>query len=1623
MQDAPFHPLVTRWFTERFGTPTAPQSVGWAHIASGRDTLIAAPTGSGKTLAAFLWAINRLIGPAAGVGSAGSLPSFDAAQDTVGSLRSARSDAIGEARTSVVYISPLKALANDIQKNLQQPLAEIRQLAASLGVTLPDIRALVRSGDTPAHERQSMTRRHPQILITTPESFYILLTSEGGRRMLKNAETVIVDEIHAVAGDKRGAHLALSLERLDALAGRRLQRIGLSATQKPIEDIARLLVGSERVIVNGPPDCAIVDVGHKRQLDLSIEVTGHELGPIATHELYDDIYDRIVAHTQTHRTTIVFVNTRRLVERVAHQLEERLGVGKVAAHHGSLSRKIRLQAEEGLKSGALPLVVATASLELGIDVGHVDLVCHLGAPRALATLLQRVGRSGHWLGAVPKGILFPLTRDDLVQCAAAVRAIRAGQLDRIEIPENPLDIVAQQIVAMVASQQEMSEDEVWKLVHRAYPFRNLRRDDFEAVLEMLCEGVATSRGRRSAHLHRDRVHHQLRPRRGARLAAITGGGAIPDTADYDVIEEPAGIFVGKVNEDFAVESMGGDIFLLGNRSWRIRRVEMGKIRVEDAQGAPPTIPFWLGEAPSRTAELSAAVAELREEVAVRLGSILSQKSAGEGAPFDTPPEEGGCSGRTVSNSASESILRSSRVGPVVSGAISRDNSQASTPVIPWLQSECGLDQAGAEQIVTYIADTKAALGALPTQTTVIAERFFDEGGGMQLVLHAPFGGRINRAWGLALRKRFCRTFDFELQAAATDDGIVLSLGEQHSFPLENVFQMVRPASLEADLTQAALAAPMFGTRWRWNATRALALLRHSGGKRVPMPIQRMRAEDLLAAVFPAQLACGDNHPGGMIELPDHPLVNETIDNCLHEAMDLDGLRAVIVAIEGGAVHTQCVDTAAPSPISHEILNANPYAFLDDAPLEERRARAVSLRRLDPDLAGGIGALDQTAIDEVRAQAWPDVRDADELHDLLLSVGVLPTPVWEAGESSSNVLTLTLFRGDCRSSRDVGAIRESPHSALPIRRSLSGSSRTAPTPETSEPEKIYNPQGERGTSSSLFPLRLALAAHLIQDRRATIARWGEHAALVAAERIVIATAALPGVRFDPPLPPLRIHTPSGLQAETPPEPEDAIRAIVQGWMECLGPVTVADLTALLGLADTKVEAALLRLESEGLVLRGSFVTPSGPHPGPLPKGEGEDSSNLRRPQGWCDRRLLARIHRLTIGRLRKEIEAVTAAEYIRFLLRWQHVQPGTQLHKRDGVAQIIAQLQGIELPAPAWERDVLPARITLYDPADLEHLCLAGEVAWGRLRLTPSVVEDEGAVAPRGRRRVAPTRAAPLAFVMREALPALLEPPDPDVDLTADLSPAARDVLDYLEAHGASFLTDIARATGPLPGQTEDALWELVARGLVTGDGIAGLRTLLLPELKRRQPRHRLRAVRGGAAKRLMPVGRWSLLRRASPKPWREGAVGSRETSVVDDVDTTRRVEMFARQLLRRYGVVLRELLAREVRAPAWRVLLGIYRRMEARGEIRGGRFVAGFIGEQFALPEAVDTLRAVRRAPAEAEPLIVAAADPLNLVGILTPGARVSPFSNQVIAYQNGVPVEVGELGTVMSRLQAHHTG
>ena len=1407
-----FHPLTGAWFRSRFAAATEPQREAWPQIRAGRDVLISAPTGSGKTLAAFLICLDDLIGRAAGAASLAD-------------------------RTEVVYVSPLKALSTDIRKNLDAPLAEITELAGTTNQPLAPIRTAVRTGDTPSRERERMVRQPPHVLVTTPESLFILLTAERGRRALRHARVVIVDEIHALVDDKRGSHLALTLERLDCLVrqsgGDRPQRIGLSATVNPIEEVARFLQGS------GAAGPVIVNAGHRRELDLAVEVPEEELGVVASNEMWGQIYDRIVQLVSEHRTTLVFVNTRRLAERVAHHLAERAGAEAVLAHHGSLSRQLRQQAETELKAGRLRAVVATASLELGIDIGSVDLVCQIGSPRSIAVALQRVGRSGHKVerSHVPKGRFFPTTRDELIETAALVRAVRRGGLDRRSIPDWPRDILAQQLVAATAC-EPWEEDALFDLVRGAYPYRGLPRPEFDEVVAMLSDGIATDRGRHGAYVHRDRVNGVLRGRRGGRLAALTSGGAIPENANYLVVAEPDGGTVGTVDEDFAVESLAGDIFLLGTTSWRIRRVEAGRVRVEDAAGAAPSIPFWRGEAPGRTPELSAEVSAVRGRIA-------------ELAPAsDADPRARG---------AAEAFLR----------------------------AECGLDAAGAEQAAAYVAAGIAGLGALPTAETVVAERFFDEGGGMQLVIHAPFGARVNRAWGLALRKRFCRSFNFELQAAATDNGIVISLAEQHSFPLEAIYRFLAPGTVEDVLTQAMLPAPMFTARWRWNASRALAVLRFAGGRKVPPPIQRMRSDDLLASVFPDQVACQENLTGE-IRIPRHPLVDETIRDCLHEAMDLDGLRAVIAGIEDGRIATRTVETAEPSVFSHEILNANPYAFLDDAPLEERRARAVQLRRTLPRDARDVGALDAAAIAEVARDAWPVVRDADELHDALLTLSVTPpVAAWQG---------------------------------------------------------LYDA--------------------LERTRRATSLVVGARRLWLATERRRLAEALHPGC-------PLTRGVPD-IDQPAPDSREAAAAEVLRGWLESSGPQRPSVLADTLALPPAVVDAGLARLEGEGQVLRGQFS----------PGGAGGETE-------WCNRRVLARIHRLTLGRLRREIEPVTAADFVRFLARWQHVAPGTQLHGAAGLLQVLRQLQGYETSAAAWEPDVLARRVADYDPELLDRHCLSGDVMWGRLSPHPAFEAgasaapgEREAALPRARRRVRPTRVAPVAFFLREDAGWLVPEAGEDGAGQPALSHAGRAVLEQLTALGASFLRDLVRATGRLPSEVEDGLWELAAAGLVTADGFDNLRALIDP--KRRRGEGRFRAARPRHA-----AGRWALLRTpaAPPAPASRAEAGTR-------------VESFARQLLARWGVVFRDLIAREALAPPWRELLRALRTLEARGEIRGGRFVDGFLGEQFARPEAVDVLRSVRRAQAQDEAdgsLRLSAADPLNLVGIVTPGARVSALSGTVV--------------------------
>lgn len=1450
---ADFHPAVASWFLQRFAAPTEAQAAAWPQIRRGRSTLVAAPTGSGKTLTAFLSALDDLVQQ--GLANGGALPD----------------------ETLVVYVSPLKALSNDIRLNLQLPLQGIAAELHARGLPVPDIRTAVRTGDTTQQERNALKKRAPHILVTTPESLYVLLGSDSGRRMLSSVRTVIVDEIHALAGGKRGSHLSLSLERLDALCRRRLPRIGLSATQKPVSAVARFLVGGASLDSGTPAACAIIDVGHVRPRDLALEIPPVPLEAVMPNEVWERVYDRLAELVAMHRTTLIFVNTRRMAERAARHLTERLGKDVVAAHHGSLAKEHRFDAEQRLKRGELRVLIATASLELGIDIGDVDLVCQMGSPRAIAPFLQRVGRSGHHVGGTPKGRLFPASRDDLIECAALLDCVRRGELDALRIPRAPLDVLAQQIVAEVSS-AEWSEDALFDMMRRAAPYADLTRKQYDAVLRMLVEGYTSRNGPRGAYLHRDVVSGTLRGRRGGKLVAVTSGGTIPENADYAVVLEPQAINIGTVNEDFAVESLAGDVFQLGNASYRILRIESGRVRVEDAQGQPPNIPFWLGEAPGRSDELSFGVARLREQI----GRLLDEKEPALPA--------------IVANGAlTESAESAERADAHVDAAAEALPARLAHAT-DWLIDNLGLEEAAARQIVDYLARARAALGVLPTQNTLVMERFFDESGGTQLVIHAPFGSRVNRAWGLALRKRFCRTFNFELQAAATEDAIVLSLTGSHAFVLDDVWRYLHSNSAEHLLIQALLDAPLFGVRWRWNATTALGLPRYTGGRKTAPQLQRMRSEDLLANVFPEQAACLENVVGER-ELPHHPLVDQTVDDCLHEAMDSERWLALLRRIEQGDVQLVARDLPAPSPLAAEILNAKPYAYLDDAPIEERRTQAVLSRRwTDPSSADDLGALDGGAIDSVRDEAWPQARNADEMHEALTGLACIT----EA------------------EARD--------HEGWP-----------------------------------------AWLASLAETGRATRLQIGDNEGVwLPVERITCFESLYPGARFTPPL-----AAPKGYTEKW--HADDALVDVLRARLTGFGPLPVSAIAAALSQPAASVEQSLTRLESEGYVMRGRFT----------PQAAQEE---------WCERHLLARIHRYTVKRLRREIEPVERHDFMRFLFEWQHLTPDTRSEGRDALAAVLEQLEGFQAAAGAWEDDILPARVKAYANTSLDELCRAGKIVWTRL-------------TERARGATGPVRSTPIVLLPRAQVrtwSALLDP-----SKQPELSARAQSVYDALAQHGAMFFDELLAEVRVLRMELESALGELVAAGLVNSDSFAGLRALLKPVAKRNafagNRRARSSALIGG----MDDAGRWALVSRPGAAVAAD-ATPERRRQLPADV-----LEHVAMTLLRRYGVVFWRLLEREADwLPPWRDLLRVLQRLEARGVIRGGRFVNGLAGEQFALPEAIPVLREVRRHANDSAFVCVAGTDPLNLAGTLLVGERVAAVAGNRILYRDGIVVATLVAGT-----------
>jgi ATP-dependent helicase Lhr and Lhr-like helicase len=1300
-----FHPAVRTWFLRSVGTPTAPQIQGWPAIATGQHTLIAAPTGTGKTLAAFLCAIDALMrqGP--------YLP----------------------AETRVLYISPLKALSNDVEKNLQFPLRGI----AACDALLPQVRVAVRTGDTTASERAAMVRKPPHIVVTTPESLYLLITSQSGRAMLQTVRTVIVDEIHALAGSKRGAHLALSLERLAALAGE-FQRIGLSATQKSLSDMANFLVGSERT-------CTLIDAGHLRHLDLAIETPQSPLDAICSHQIWGEHYERMVQLIEQHKTTLIFVSTRKLAERLALRLSERLDPTVVSCHHGSLSKERRLLAEQQLKNGALRVLVATASLELGIDIGDVDLVLQIGSPKTIAAFLQRVGRAGHGINRTPKGRLFPLTIDELVESCALIRAVKERELDRIAQPVQPIDMLAQHIVAACVSETWPCEH-LFSTLKRAWAFRALERAQFDEVVALHTKG-------RRALLHHDGVNDRLRATARARLVATTAGGAIPDTAVFQVREDPGDLLIGTLDEDFSLESSPGDIFQLGNTSWRILSIEgrAGIVRVANAAGAPPTIPFWLGEAASRSRELSHAVGEAREI----------------------------CDG------------------------------------IGW-GTAYGCDAFGADQVFRYISAIRSSLGVIPSQSTIVAERFFDNSGGMQLIIHAPFGARINRAWGLALRKRFCGGFGFELEAVATEDAILLSLAPTTSFPLAEVFTYLSPNSVRDVLIQACITGGQFETRWRWNVQRALLVERMSSGKKVPAFLTRIRSNDALIIAFPQVLACPENLPGGPLPIPDHPLVQQTITDCLTELMDIEGLITVLSDIRSGKIRTVAVETPEPSPLARSIIAAQPYAFLDDVPFEERRTRAVS--STSQQIPAPIDELDPAVVDIIREQLWPQPQHAEDVHEAL---------------------------------RWMGFITHDEASAWQI-----------------------------------WLNELQHAGRVMCDNNCWFAQETDRS--------------------------------------------DTLN-LMRGRLEALGPIV----------SSASDDPLFLHLETMGEVLR----------------------SRLNGQNVWVNRRILMRIQRYQLDRQRRAWQGVSAADFLRTLVRWQNAHPDTQHLGPHGTLHVIRQLAGYAAPGAAWINAILPQRVRDFKNEWLDHLCQSGEITWGRLWSIPI-------------NGTTPLSQVPLCLIPRQELSHWLSIAPPVIE--NNLSSYAQTVLRILDQRGALFQREIIQHSGLLSEYVEMAQSELIAHGLITCDSFSALRWLNLPSQRR--------------GRALPPGGRWSRLREANAPLITSSATQSLASEALASEEEA---TFMAGQLLKRTGVIFRTIIERERQPIPWGLLLRALRRMELAGTVRGGRFVNGFSGEQYALPEMAELLR---HPPSDDTPISISAVDPLNFHGILLPDERIPATGKRRIA-------------------------
>ncbi|HEY3281818.1 MAG TPA: ATP-dependent helicase [Armatimonadota bacterium] len=1478
-----FQPYVWRWLLEAFGAPSPAQVAAWPRIAEGSNTLLFSPTGSGKTLAAFLWCISDL-------------------------FRRAEAEELPPG-VSVLYVSPLKALNNDIQKNLTLPLEGIRETALREGLELPEIRSQVRTGDTTQQERAAMARKPPHILITTPESLYIILASPRFRDSLRGLRTVIVDEIHAVSDNKRGVHLSVSLERLEHLVGHRVQRVGLSATQRPVEEIARFLSGWEG---GEPRSCEVVNLGARKQLDVQV-VTPVDSFAEATHDaVWAATYDTLDSLVRRHATTLVFANSRYKTERTALRLTELSESDPIAvgAHHGSMSKKVRLEMEDRLKAGRLQALVATSSLELGIDVGSIDLVCQVESPKSVSRGLQRIGRAGHLLQATSKGRLLAMHRDDLMESAVLVRALHEGELDTVRVPTNCLDVLAQQVVGAVVA-DEWGADALFDLVRRSHCFRSLPRQEFDDVLSMLSgEVVLDMEQPPYPKILWDRVNGRLYPERGARMLAYRSSGVIPDVADYDVYLQEKKTVVGQLDEGFVEELRGGDIFILGSSSWRVLGIEKGRVMVEAVYGLAPTIPYWTGDRDSRTFDLGLMVGRFRGEAQERLG-------------------------------------------------------QPDTAA--WLREAVHVDEQGAENLETYLLEQRAVTGALPTDRHLIVEEFRDALGQQQVVLHSCFGIRVNDAWAMALSEALKRQTGLRVQTVTVDDGILVTAPPGASLDAASLPGLVTSANVEELLRAALWESPLFASRFRHNAVRSLMVLREYQGRKTPVWLQGMRAAALLEACR---------------RLPDFPLLRETMRECLYDSLETPGLRQVLAWREAGELAVSVVKTSVPSPFCHALLLLGQTGEMGSVPARERRTRVLHLHReilkqiLDEDSLKNL--LDESAVEEVEGK-------------------LQYTAPQRRARSESELLRVLTEVGDVTDDPDseawVGLRVQGPPGDLLQRLQADGRACRVPIPSAESSRRRWiattsfalfrdafalplEPDAVERRLLKLLYERGPLAAESLAEAGGTRARLDR---LMAAyqvlelpggegDRYAVAEAWVPVQLLEPKL-----------------AREEARSALLLRFLRSRGPVTRYDILERYGLPSRAVEAALEALHDDGTVARGEYL-PSRSSP------------------QWCYRPNLEEIHRLTLDRLRREMEPAAPEEHADFLLRWQHRHPQTQLRGPEGLRAVLAQMQGVETFQGLWETELLAGRVADYDPSLLDRLCYGGEVVWRRLS------NDR---MKRGQ----------LGFCLRRDQPWMLQPAvaaPADCSAWDDDLPQVCGVLrQHLRERGSCFYDDLLEATGLQEGLARRGIWHLAWTGEATNESYESVRHAHITsglsgsyDLATRPTDSDVTLdliLRHMEGRRLDPrLGRWV----ATERLCSDGQRGVPEEEAA---------HQWAQLLLARHGVVTREIAARECAAPAWKPLRRALVKLELQGKVRRGHFIRELSGEQYALPEAVEALREAKlRAPSNGngagseEPILaVNVCDPANPYGSLYPltdsnGEEIGRFQRipgKTLVLRAGVPL------------------